>query len=172
MGYADAYLKIYLLGTPCTMLATGLNGFINALGHPRIGMGTTLLGAALNLVLDPLFIFVFGMGGAGRGHRHCHQPAGLDDLGAALFLPAPGISCRIRRQNLRLRLPLVRDILGLGIVRLHHGGDQLPGAGGLQRHAAGLGRRPLRRRHDHPQLGAGDFVPCRSTASPAAPSRC
>lgn len=60
--YADAYLKIYLLGTPCTMLATGLNGFINAQGHPRVGMGTTLLGAALNLVLDPLFIFGLGMG--------------------------------------------------------------------------------------------------------------
>lgn len=64
--YANAYLRIYLLGTPFTMLATGLNGFINAQGFPRIGMMTTLLGAVLNLMLDPVFIFVFQMGLAAR----------------------------------------------------------------------------------------------------------
>jgi hypothetical protein len=60
--YADAYLKIYLLGTPLSMLATGMNGFINAQGFPRMGMLTVIIGAALNLVLDPLFIFVLDMG--------------------------------------------------------------------------------------------------------------
>ena len=55
--YAEAYLTIYLLGTPFTMLATGMNGFINAQGFPRVGMLTTVLGAVINLVLDPLFIF-------------------------------------------------------------------------------------------------------------------
>ena len=48
--YANAYLSIYLLGTPFTMLATGMNGFINAQGFPRVGMLTTVLGAALNLI--------------------------------------------------------------------------------------------------------------------------
>ena len=50
--YADAYLKIYLLGTSFSMLSTGLNGFINAQGFPKMGMMTTLLGALLNLILD------------------------------------------------------------------------------------------------------------------------
>ena len=63
--YADEYLKIYLLGTTFTMLATGLNGFINAQGFPRTGMMTTLIGAVLNLLLDPLFIFVLHMGVGG-----------------------------------------------------------------------------------------------------------
>ena len=63
--YADAYLRIYLIGTPFTMLATGLNGFINAQGFPRIGMLTTLFGAVLNLVLDPVFIFGLHMGVGG-----------------------------------------------------------------------------------------------------------
>lgn len=63
--YADEYLKIYLFGTTFTMLSTGLNGFINAQGFPKIGMLTTLIGALLNLILDPLFIFVSGMGVAG-----------------------------------------------------------------------------------------------------------
>ena len=63
--YADAYLKIYLLGTSFTMLATGLNGFINAQGFPHIGMLTTLLVAVLNLALDPVFIFGLHMGVSG-----------------------------------------------------------------------------------------------------------
>lgn len=63
--YADEYLRIYLFGTTFTMLSTGLNGFINAQGFPKIGMLTTLIGALLNLILDPLFIFVSGMGVAG-----------------------------------------------------------------------------------------------------------
>lgn len=63
--YADEYLRIYLFGTTFSMLSTGLNGFINAQGFPKIGMLTTLIGALLNLILDPLFIFVSGMGVAG-----------------------------------------------------------------------------------------------------------
>ena len=60
--YADSYLKIYLLGTTFSMLSTGLNGFINAQGFPRTGMLTIFIGAAMNLILDPIFIFVFGLG--------------------------------------------------------------------------------------------------------------
>ena len=63
--YADEYLKIYLFGTTFTMLSTGLNGFINAQGFPKTGMMTTLIGALLNLILDPLFIFVSDMGVGG-----------------------------------------------------------------------------------------------------------
>lgn len=63
--YADEYLRIYLFGTIFSMLTTGLNGFINAQGFPRVGMMTTLLGAVLNLVLDPVFIFGFDMGVSG-----------------------------------------------------------------------------------------------------------
>lgn len=63
--YADEYLRIYLFGTTFTMLSTGLNGFINAQGFPKIGMLTTLIGALLNLILDPLFIFVSDMGVGG-----------------------------------------------------------------------------------------------------------
>ena len=63
--YADEYLRIYLFGTIFTMLSTGLNGFINAQGFPKTGMMTTLIGALLNLILDPLFIFVSDMGVGG-----------------------------------------------------------------------------------------------------------
>ena len=60
--YADAYLQIYLAGTVCSMIATGMNGFINAQGFPKIGMLTIVLGAVLNVILDPIFIFLLNMG--------------------------------------------------------------------------------------------------------------
>ena len=63
--YANKYLRIYLLGTAFSMLVTGMNGFINAQGFPKVGMTTTILGAVINIVLDPVFIFVFDMGVAG-----------------------------------------------------------------------------------------------------------
>lgn len=63
--YADAYLKIYILGTPFSMLTMGMNSFINAQGFPKIGMLTTVIGAVLNLILDPILIFVFDMGVSG-----------------------------------------------------------------------------------------------------------
>ncbi len=60
--FADAYLSIYLIGTFFVMTSVGMNPFINAQGYPKIGMLTVLLGAVVNLALDPLFIFVFHMG--------------------------------------------------------------------------------------------------------------
>lgn len=63
--YAQEYLRIYLLGTVFSMLSIGLNGYINAQGFPRIGMFTTILGAVVNIILDPIFIFAYNMGVAG-----------------------------------------------------------------------------------------------------------
>ena len=60
--YADAYLTIYLCGTLFVMVSLGMNNFINAQGFGVTGMLSVSIGAVLNLVLDPLFIFVFGMG--------------------------------------------------------------------------------------------------------------
>jgi putative MATE family efflux protein len=60
--YADSYLTVYLAGTVCAMLSTGMNGFINAQGFPKIGMLTIVLGAVLNVILDPIFIFALNMG--------------------------------------------------------------------------------------------------------------
>lgn len=63
--YAAEYLHIYLIGTPFVMLGTGMNGFINAQGFARIGMLTVLLGAVVNIVLDPIFIFWLNLGVTG-----------------------------------------------------------------------------------------------------------
>ncbi len=62
MPYALRYFRIYVLGTIPVLISLGMNPFINAQGFPKVGMVTVILGAALNIVLDPLFIYVLGMG--------------------------------------------------------------------------------------------------------------
>ena len=62
LPYASEYLGWYLLGTPFALLASGLNSFVINQGQSKKGMVSVLVGAALNIVLDPLFIFTFGLG--------------------------------------------------------------------------------------------------------------
>lgn len=63
--YANEYLSVYLLGTIFVMISAGMNGFINSQGFARKGMLTVLIGAVLNIILDPIFIFVLHMGARG-----------------------------------------------------------------------------------------------------------
>lgn len=60
--YAYPYMMIYLIGTIPSMLALGLNPYINAQGYSTTGMISVAIGAVLNFILDPLFIFVFDLG--------------------------------------------------------------------------------------------------------------
>ena len=62
MRYAYPYLMIYLIGTLPSMIAVGMNPFINAQGYALMGMLSVAIGALTNLMLDPLFIFTFGFG--------------------------------------------------------------------------------------------------------------
>lgn len=62
MVYAYPYMMLYLIGTLPSMIAVGMNPFINAQGYSLIGMLSVAIGAAANLVLDPLFIFALGFG--------------------------------------------------------------------------------------------------------------
>lgn len=65
IAYAQTYLSIYLLGTPFVLIALGMNAFINAQGFAKTGMMTVVIGAILNIVLDPILIFGCGLGVAG-----------------------------------------------------------------------------------------------------------
>ncbi len=64
-GYADTYMTIYTAGTFFALMAGGMNSFLIAQGFSGLGMATVMLGAVLNIVLDPVFIFIFHMGVAG-----------------------------------------------------------------------------------------------------------
>ena len=62
IGYALDYMRIYALGTIFVQLTLGMNAYITAQGFATVSMKTVLIGALLNIALDPLFIFVFGLG--------------------------------------------------------------------------------------------------------------
>ncbi|WP_294703172.1 MATE family efflux transporter [uncultured Fusobacterium sp.] len=62
LKYAKPYMIIYLLGTIFSMVALGMNPFINAQGFANIGMLTIFIGALANIILDPIFIFIFDLG--------------------------------------------------------------------------------------------------------------
>ncbi len=113
--YADAYLKIYLLGTTFSMLSTGLNGFINAQGFPRTGMVTIFIGAAMNLILDPIFIFVFGMGVEGAALATVISQA-VSAVWAVSFFFGRKTLYRIRKSTLLPDLRLIKSITALGLA--------------------------------------------------------
>ena len=102
-AYANAYLKIYLFGTAFSMFATGLNGYINAQGFPRIGMLTTILGAALNVALDPVFIFVLDMGVQGAALATVLSQA-VSALWVLRFLTGKKAILRLKRSAIHIKL--------------------------------------------------------------------
>ena len=63
--YAWQYLRIYLAGTVFSMISAGMNGYINAQGFPKIGMLSVVVGAVINIILDPVFILWLGWGVSG-----------------------------------------------------------------------------------------------------------
>lgn len=111
--YADQYLQIYLLGTLFSMLTTGLNGFINAQGFPKFGMITTLLGAVINIVLDPLFIFTFNMGVRGAALATVISQ-GISALWVMRFLTGKKAILTLKRQHIRIDPARTRRICSLG----------------------------------------------------------
>ena len=111
--YAAAYLRIYLIGTPLAMVGTGMNGFINAQGFGRVGMVTTLMGAAANIVLDPVFIFLLDMGVSGAAVATVLSQL-LSAAWVMRFLLGRRTLLTLRPANLRPDWPLVGEIARLG----------------------------------------------------------
>lgn len=113
-GYADAYLKIYLFGTAFSMITTGMNGFINAQGFPGMGMATTLIGAVLNLILDPIFIFGFRMGVSGAALATVLSQ-GVSCVWVLKFLTGKRAVQTLKRKHLKVDWGLAREIAALGM---------------------------------------------------------
>ena len=112
--YAQQYLNIYLAGTLFVQLVLGLNPFITAQGRSKIAMLSVIIGAAINIALDPLFIFVFNMGVRGAALATV-----LSQLVSALwtvqFLFSKKASLRIRPSLFRLNGRLLAQVAALGI---------------------------------------------------------
>lgn len=113
--YADAYLKIYLFGTIFVMISTGMNGFINAQGFPKIGMLTTLMGAVLNLFLDPVFIFVMKLGVGGAALATVISQI-VSFVWVMQFLTGKKALLTLKKENMRVDWKLAGEIVGIGMA--------------------------------------------------------
>ena len=111
--YAKEYLDIYLLGTFFSMTTTGLNGYINAQGFPKIGMLSIILGAVTNIILDPIFIFVFDMGVSGAALATIISQS-FSAIWVLRFLFGKQIPIPLTRSNIRIRKQITKDIFKLG----------------------------------------------------------
>ena len=112
--YAQAYLFVYLAGTLFVMVSLGMNNFINAQGFGKMGMLTVLIGAVLNIVLDPIFIFIFHMGVYGAAAATVISQ-GVSAVYVFCFLRGDHVLFRLNRKDMKLDGKLVREITGLGL---------------------------------------------------------
>ena len=112
--YAKKYLSCYLLGTVMVELALGLNPFIICQGRARLGMATVLIGAILNLILDPVFIFVFDLGVVGAAIATIISQT-VSAAWMLSFLCGKNTAIRIRTKLLKPDLKTMGRICGLGI---------------------------------------------------------
>lgn len=112
--YAEDYILIYLAGTLFVMLTLGLNPIINAQGFGNIGMLTTLIGALINIVLDPVFIFVLEMGVKGAALATVISQL-VSCVWVLLFLTGKKASVRLSFDNMRISVRRVIRIMSLGV---------------------------------------------------------
>ena len=114
IGYALDYMRIYCLGTIFVQVTLGMNAFITAQGFTVVGMKTVLIGAGLNTVLDPVFIFAFGMGVRGAALATILSQA-VSAAWVLRFLTGPKTKWRLRKGNLRPRAKVALPSLALGL---------------------------------------------------------
>ncbi|MDR1732363.1 MAG: MATE family efflux transporter [Synergistaceae bacterium] len=112
--FAGEYLQIYLCGTLFVMITLGMNPFINSQGFGRTGMMTVLLGAVVNILLDPLFIFTFGMGIRGAALATVLSQC-LSALWVLRFLTGNQAVLRITPAIMRVSPHRLRRIVALGL---------------------------------------------------------
>ena len=115
LPYALDYLRIYVCGTLFVQLALGLNAFITAQGFARTSMLTVLIGAVLNIVLDPIFIFGLGMGVKGAALATILSQA-VSAIWVIRFLSGPETILKLRIANVRLIPRIVLPCLALGLA--------------------------------------------------------
>ncbi len=114
IGYADDYISIYLLGTVFVQAALGLNTFISGQGAAKTAMFSVLIGAVVNICLDPVLIFVAGMGVKGAAFATVLSQA-LSSAWVVCFLASKRSVVRLRLKNMRLEAGIVGKTMALGV---------------------------------------------------------
>ena len=114
LPYAITYSRIYILGTVFVLIVMGMNVFITTQGFAKFSMLTTVIGAGINLVLDPIFIFVLDMGVAGAAVATVLSQA-VSALWILRFLTGKRTHLKLKKENLALKGKVILPCLGLGI---------------------------------------------------------
>lgn len=114
VGYALDYIRIYVCGTVFVQIALGMNMFITTQGFAKTSMLTVVIGALLNIVLDPLFIFAFGMGVRGAALATILSQ-GVSAAWVLLFLLGKKTTLRIQRKYMPIKKDILLPVLGLGV---------------------------------------------------------
>ncbi len=112
--YAISYMNIYALGTLFVQLTLGMNTFITAQGFAKTGMLSVLIGAIVNIALDPIFIFALNMGVAGAALATIISQA-CSCIWVLSFLFGKKTTLRIKKQNLALKPEIILPCLALGL---------------------------------------------------------
>lgn len=114
LPYAKDYIFLYLLGTPFVTVGLGMNPFINAQGFGRKGMLTVMLGAAVNLVLDPILIYGLNMGVKGAALATIVAQA-CSAVWVLSFLTGKKSLLPLKLRHLRPQWAHLRGIITLGL---------------------------------------------------------
>lgn len=112
--YAQEYINIIFYGTIFNMISFGLNHSIRAEGNPKTAMATMLIGAILNIVLDPIFIFVFGLGVKGAAIATVLSQV-VCCVWILIYFLGGNSSLKIKKSNLKLKWKLIISIFAIGM---------------------------------------------------------
>ena len=114
LSYAVSYARIYVLGSVFVLIVLGMNLFITTQGFAKISMLTTVIGAVINIILDPVFIFVLGMGVSGAALATVISQA-VGAVWILRFLTGDKTILKLKMCNLRLKADIIGPCLALGI---------------------------------------------------------
>ena len=114
LPYAVDYARIYILGSIFVLIVMGMNPFITTQGFAKISMLTTVIGAVINIILDPIFIFVFKMGVKGAALATILSQA-VGAIYVLWFLCSNKTIIKLKKKNLKLDPKIFGPTLALGI---------------------------------------------------------
>ncbi|MDO5519319.1 MAG: MATE family efflux transporter [bacterium] len=112
--YASTYISIYLIGTLFVLISLGLNPYIISQGQPRIAMFSVLIGAIVNIVLDPIFIFGFGWGVKGAALATIISQA-ISAIWVISFLVGKKSTLKIKLPQIKPHGRTLKSICALGV---------------------------------------------------------
>lgn len=114
LPYALAYSRIYILGSVCVLIVMGMNPFITTQGFAKISMLTTVIGAVINIILDPILIFALGLGVQGAAIATVLSQA-VGAIWILRFLTGPKTTLKLKKEYLKPEKKTILPVVALGI---------------------------------------------------------